>query len=248
MALVRDLDRAIFRKRWSGIQRLVGGEDEGEERVGLPDGLRIVWNNKLRSTAGQARFRTTKVEGRYITDVSVELSIKVLDTEEKLIKTLAHELCHVAAWTLSGEMKPPHGAAFKLWFVSLPMFCLRKEIEVDSWSSFTGERGWRKCDRTFTSLPVTLMKLCSSIVGNVNPALKCEYLCFLTSSHHSLFQSLRFGRHSKSIDITRHGCNCGSQLREIDTEGKVKIPRVVKKSAWDEFRLASPSSRHFAQF
>lgn len=40
---------------------------------------------------------------------SIDLAIKVTDTEEKLRHTLAHELCHIAAWVLSGELKPPHG-------------------------------------------------------------------------------------------------------------------------------------------
>lgn len=40
---------------------------------------------------------------------TIDLATKVTDTEEKLRHTLAHELCHIAAWVLSGEIKPPHG-------------------------------------------------------------------------------------------------------------------------------------------
>lgn len=45
----------------------------------------------------------------------IELSVKVIDSEEKLRCTLAHELCHVAAWAIDKEMKPAHGPAFKAW-------------------------------------------------------------------------------------------------------------------------------------
>jgi len=55
----------------------------------------------------------------------VELSTHVTDTADKLKHTLAHELCHLAAWALSGEMKPPHGAAFKLW-------CVRSSLSSSS--------------------------------------------------------------------------------------------------------------------
>lgn len=59
-----------------------------------------------------------KLNGVTTQTTTIELSTKVLDTAEKLRQTLAHELVHVAAWTLSNELKPPHGDAFKLWFVS----------------------------------------------------------------------------------------------------------------------------------
>ena len=39
----------------------------------------------------------------------VELSAKVLDDADRLERTLAHELCHVAAWLLDHVAKPPHG-------------------------------------------------------------------------------------------------------------------------------------------
>lgn len=43
--------------------------------------------------------------------------MKVIDSAEKLNCTLAHELCHLAAWAIDKEMKPDHGPAFKSWWV-----------------------------------------------------------------------------------------------------------------------------------
>ena len=34
---------------------------------------------------------------------------------DRLNRTLAHELCHVATWLISGDLKNPHGANFKGW-------------------------------------------------------------------------------------------------------------------------------------
>lgn len=45
----------------------------------------------------------------------MELSSKVVDNEDKLCRTLCHELCHVAAWLIDHVAKPPHGPVFKLW-------------------------------------------------------------------------------------------------------------------------------------
>ena len=45
----------------------------------------------------------------------IELSSKVIDDSHKLRQTLAHELCHAAAWLLEASNKPPHGPAFRAW-------------------------------------------------------------------------------------------------------------------------------------
>lgn len=42
----------MFRKKWEGM-RVVEGVGEG-----LPDGMEIKWNNKLRNTAGRASWKT----------------------------------------------------------------------------------------------------------------------------------------------------------------------------------------------
>lgn len=39
----------------------------------------------------------------------------MVDSVERLRSTLAHEMCHVAAWSLDREFHPHHGAAFWRW-------------------------------------------------------------------------------------------------------------------------------------
>ncbi len=64
---------------------------------------------------GLGRSRISGLEEAEILTASVELSCKIVDNEERLRATLAHELCHVAQWVVQREAKPPHGGAFRLW-------------------------------------------------------------------------------------------------------------------------------------
>lgn len=116
LALIKELDQKVFRKKWEGMKIVEG------VGIGLPDGIKIVWNNRLRNTAGRANWKkVTTATGIKIDETFIELSIKVIDSPEKLRLTLAHELVHVAAWIISREIKPDHGPAFKLWYViSIP--------------------------------------------------------------------------------------------------------------------------------
>lgn len=34
---------------------------------------------------------------------------------DRLNRTLAHELCHIATWLISGDLKNPHGTNFRAW-------------------------------------------------------------------------------------------------------------------------------------
>jgi predicted SprT family Zn-dependent metalloprotease len=77
----------------------------------LPADLELTWNAKLQKTAGQCAFRGT-MEHRI---ASIELSDKVIDSEERLRKTLAHEMCHAGQWVLEASRSPPHGEAFWKW-------------------------------------------------------------------------------------------------------------------------------------
>ena len=51
----------------------------------------------------------------YVQEAKIILSTKVLTTKERLLKTLSHEFCHLAASLLSGSFKAAHGPYFKAW-------------------------------------------------------------------------------------------------------------------------------------
>ncbi|ORY90850.1 SprT-like family-domain-containing protein [Leucosporidium creatinivorum] len=132
LKLIVELDRAVFRRSWSGGKCNDGpGEATG---VGLPSGIEVRWNKKLRNTAGRASWKRVKTGGTTTHITSIDLATKVTDTEEKLRHTLAHELCHIAAWVLSGEIKPPHGDAFKLW--AKRIMSVRSDITITTTHSY----------------------------------------------------------------------------------------------------------------
>ena len=95
----------------------------------------------------------------------VELSEKVVDSAERLRDTLVHELCHAAAWVVSGY-RGGHGP---VW------------------------RGWAaRVQRRFPELPPVTR--CHSY------QIHCKYTYRCTGCGYS------FGRHSKSLDVTRKVC------------------------------------------
>ncbi|KAB5595617.1 HMG box-containing protein [Ceratobasidium theobromae] len=83
----------------------------------LPKGCPIEWSKKLNTTAGRAHWKRVRdPHGNVIRhDARIELSTKVVDCEERVRNTLSHEMCHLAAWVIDSEIKPPHGPAFKRW-------------------------------------------------------------------------------------------------------------------------------------
>lgn len=103
---------ALARELYAHWNQTVFG---GKLQVDLP----IVWNPRLVSTAGQVLDDNSqnhrKHHAKQRIPCRLELSKKIIDNEERLRNTLAHEMCHVAAWSLDDEYHVPHGAAFWKW-------------------------------------------------------------------------------------------------------------------------------------
>lgn len=76
----------------------------------LPADLDISWNARLSTTAGLTHYKRDAYQ-KY--SARIELSTKVLDTAEKLERTLIHEMCHCATWLIDHIARPPHGEHFK---------------------------------------------------------------------------------------------------------------------------------------
>ncbi|XP_050716060.1 uncharacterized protein LOC126998430 isoform X1 [Eriocheir sinensis] len=79
----------------------------------LPSSMNIAWNARLTKTAGYCYYQ---INGSSETrrGSRIELSTKVIDSPERLRDTLIHELCHAAAWIISGY-KDGHGPLWKAW-------------------------------------------------------------------------------------------------------------------------------------
>ena len=77
----------------------------------LPHDIPLIWNRRLRRSAGRCRFLL--IDERR--SAEIELSPHVLTSTERLRTTLAHEMCHAAQYLIDGEARPPHGPAFQRW-------------------------------------------------------------------------------------------------------------------------------------
>jgi SprT-like family len=117
--LLKELDDKVSNSKLAQLSQSTGG-------------VTILWSKNLRSTAGRANWRRTvtkpsstgspiKGNPTRVGDIkvqhfaSIELAEKVIDSEERLVNTLAHEYCHLANFMVSGVRDQPHGASFKLW-------------------------------------------------------------------------------------------------------------------------------------
>ncbi|THU90761.1 hypothetical protein K435DRAFT_759939 [Dendrothele bispora CBS 962.96] len=77
----------------------------------LPDAP-LQWNPRLLTTAGKAQWHRSR-EG--IETSSIQLATKILVDEDRIRKTLAHEMCHLACWVIDRNPKEAHGSLFKSW-------------------------------------------------------------------------------------------------------------------------------------
>ncbi|KAL7409697.1 SprT-like family-domain-containing protein [Mrakia frigida] len=133
LELIGELDRGVFERKVRKWLRLDEEGMGGEEKKDEPRG--VVWTGKLRTTAGMSRWSRKKCSAAENGDgcgyehfCRIELSAKVLDTDEKILSTTAHELCHLATWIFDGKDAAPHGKEFKAWAMKINRF--RPDIVV----------------------------------------------------------------------------------------------------------------------
>ncbi|CAH0599155.1 unnamed protein product [Chrysodeixis includens] len=83
---------------------------------GLDADMPILWDTKLRTTAGTTTNRLVKnSKGDRIRSSSIKLSTKVLDGPQRLRDTLIHEMCHAATWLIDSELRAGHGPLWNKW-------------------------------------------------------------------------------------------------------------------------------------
>ncbi|KZZ96917.1 sprT family metallopeptidase [Ascosphaera apis ARSEF 7405] len=105
-------------------------------------GVHITWSKTLNKTAGRANWKrvvvrnsnqtgsesdlsgnllenqksSEKAGSRTVKHIaSIELAEKIIDCEERLYNTLAHEFCHLANFMISRVVDNPHGESFRCW-------------------------------------------------------------------------------------------------------------------------------------
>ncbi|KAF8633981.1 hypothetical protein AX15_001158 [Amanita polypyramis BW_CC] len=90
----------------------------------LPKDTKLTWNKRLLTTAGRAKWHRSK-EGSHYTEI--ELSDKILDSNERIRNTLSHEMCHLATWIIDADPKQAHGRLWKRWAAKV----MRKHPEIE---------------------------------------------------------------------------------------------------------------------
>ncbi|KAJ3789722.1 SprT-like family-domain-containing protein [Lentinula aff. detonsa] len=124
----------------------------------IPDTTKIEWNCRFTSTAGKASYRRDR-EG--VTHSKIELAIKILDEEERIDRTLSHEMCHLASWIISAKIDEYHGPIFKGWAAKVERTC--PGIVVSTTHDYEINHPWKwKCD------------LCSFTYGRFSKSIKTE--------------------------------------------------------------------------
>ncbi|KAL8966898.1 MAG: hypothetical protein Q9197_005730 [Variospora fuerteventurae] len=161
-------------------------------------GVRLIWNKKLQSTAGQAKWKQEVIQSKspdgFITTkkhrhhASIELAEKVIDDEDRLYNVIAHEYCHLLNFMLSNVRDKPHGKEFKAWA--------------------------KKCSTAFAHRGVKVVTTHSYEIS-----YKYVWLCNQCGTEYK--------RHSKSIDPAKHSCGkCKAKLVQMKpvprAEGKGK--------------------------
>ncbi|KAL8873798.1 MAG: hypothetical protein Q9174_000784 [Haloplaca sp. 1 TL-2023] len=111
-SFLEELDQTIVEGRIAELAHPTGG-------------IQLVWSKKLQSTAGRANWRREAVcskntDGaqtvtKYRHHASIELAEKVIDDEDRLMNTIAHEYCHLLNFMISNVKDNPHGKEFKAW-------------------------------------------------------------------------------------------------------------------------------------
>ncbi|KAJ9604044.1 hypothetical protein H2200_011567 [Cladophialophora chaetospira] len=133
-------------------------------------GVKIIWSKTLRSTAGRANWKrtVTKFSGSPVKGnpsssdagvkvqhfASIELAEKIIDCEDRLVNTLAHEFCHLTNFMVSNVKDQPHGTSFKNW-----------AQKVTSHLRGTNVASWRKVEVTTKHSYVINHKYLWGVVG-----------------------------------------------------------------------------------
>ncbi|KAI4288167.1 MAG: hypothetical protein L6R35_002576 [Caloplaca aegaea] len=197
-AFLNELDETITKGQIARLAESTGG-------------VRLIWNKKLQSTAGQAKWKQEVIQSKspdgFITTkkhrhhASIELAEKVIDDEDRLYNVIAHEYCHLLNFMLSNVRDKPHGKEFKAWA--------------------------KKCSTAFAHRGVKVVTTHSYEIS-----YKYVWLC-----NHC---GTEYKRHSKSIDPARHSCGkCKAMLVQMKpvprAEGKGKGMSEYQKFVKERF-------------
>lgn len=210
-----------------------------EKLAASTGGVHVKWSKTLRSTAGRANWKRTitKLSGSPIKGgdssgagvtvqhyASIELAEKIIDCEDRLVNTLAHEFCHLANFMISDVRDQPHGASFKEWAAKVTRHLRHSDVEI-----------WRSVQVTTKHSYVINHKYLWVCVGRD----RTSAMDFLNIDEEEGCGA-EYGRHSKSIDTEKHRCGkCRGRLLQV----KPKPRASPKKAAMKRNKMMTTMNR-----
>ncbi|EXJ85129.1 hypothetical protein A1O3_05804 [Capronia epimyces CBS 606.96] len=227
--LLRELDINVADSRLGSLSHSTGG-------------VQIKWSKTLRSTAGRANWKrtVTRLSGSPVKGgenegpgvnvrhyASVELAEKIIDCEDRLVNTLAHEFCHLANFMISNVRDQPHGASFKRWAAKVTSHLRQSHVDV-----------WRQVQVTTKHSYVINHKYLWACVGrDRTPAMD-----FLNLDQDGGCGA-EYGRHSKSIDTEKHRCGrCKGRLVQVRPKPRASPQKKSKTGSSREGSVESSGS------
>jgi predicted SprT family Zn-dependent metalloprotease len=101
----------------------------------LPHEMKLEWNAKLSSTGGYCKNRVNNLTKER--SCEIHISTKVCNTPERMRDTLAHEMCHAAAFLIDG-LCDGHGKIWRSWanrvnfaFKRIPRITVTHSYSID---------------------------------------------------------------------------------------------------------------------
>lgn len=206
-SFLRELDDTITKGKLAAMTESTGG-------------IRIVWTNKLNSTAGRANWRREAIRIKqranpslppsqqqtststavpttttYKHHATIELASKVISDDTRLLNVLAHEFCHLANFMVSNVRNNPHGREFKAWASQVT-------------ARFGGSHGIQVTTKHSYDIEYKYVWQCAAC-------------------------GMEFKRHSKSIDVRRHTCGaCRGQLVQTKPKPRAEEGKVSEYQAF----------------
>ncbi|ODH51379.1 hypothetical protein GX48_02435 [Paracoccidioides brasiliensis] len=111
---------------------------------------------------------------------TIELASKIIDSEDRLLNTLAHEYCHLANFIISNVRNNPHGASFKQWAA--------------------------KCEKALSEHPVYGWGAGGNGKVRIRITTKHSYVIHYKYLWCCVECGFEYGRHSRSIDVKKSRC------------------------------------------
>ncbi|KAJ5597597.1 hypothetical protein N7537_007681 [Penicillium hordei] len=184
-------------------------------------GIKIIWTKNFRNTAGRATVRSERflrgdagVEepGKRRHYATIELSEKVLDSEDKILCTMTHEYCHLLDIMVTenrAKGTAQHGASFKQW----------------------GDR----CVRALESHPIYGGRVEVTTKHTYEINHKYIWACKVQDC------DFKVGRHSKSVDPKRQFCGrCRGVLEQIQPVPRRPVVKAIVSGAQKEIVAIDP--------